>query len=241
MRGRTGRQDKKPWKYIDPPRGPIEAQFLRPVYLGECIVPYRLLDPVLAVIPWDQEAKALLNSTQAQSRGHTRLSVWLREIEALWTENGSHKRTFGEQLDFFEQLSSQFPIRKLRVIYGKAGTNPAAAMLQDGKAVIDHMLYWAEVDSVEEGRYLTVILNSETTRKKVEHWQAQGQWGARHFDKVMFNLPIQKFDEKKELHRQLSQAAGHAESRGSGYLRKGRAFHSHTSQRARGSESGRSW
>jgi hypothetical protein len=73
------------------------------------------------------------------------------------------------------------------------------------------MLYWAEVDSVEEGRYLTAVLNSETTRKKVEHWQAQGQWGARHFDKVMFNLPIQKFDENKELHRQLSQAAEHAE------------------------------
>jgi hypothetical protein len=131
VRGRTGNQDKKPWKEIDPPQGPVEAQFLRPVYLGECIVPYRLLDPVLAVIPWDREAKGLLNSIQAQSRGHTRLSAWLRKIEKLWTTSGSDKRTFGEQLDFFEQLSSQFPIRKLRVIYGKAGTNPAAAMLQE--------------------------------------------------------------------------------------------------------------
>ena len=157
-----------------------------------------------AVISWDEDAKSLLTSASAQIRGHTRLSEWLGKIEALWRGNGSDKRTFAEQLDFFEQLSSQFPIAKLRVIYGKAGTNPAAVMLRDRKVVIDHMLYWAEVDTIEEGRYLTAILNSETTRKKVEHWQAQGQWGARHFDKVMFNLPIQKFDAKKELHQHLS-------------------------------------
>lgn len=212
VRGRTGSQDKKPWKDVEPPQGPVEARFLRPVYLGECIVPYRLLDSVLAVIPWDDEAKTIMNAGQAQIRGHTRLSDWLQKIENLWEAHGTDKRSFAEQLDFFEQLSSQFPIAKLRIIYGKAGTNPAAAMLQDRKAVIDHMLYWAEVDSLDEGRYLTAILNSETTRKKVEHWQAQGQWGARHFDKVMFNLPIQKFDAQKDLHRQLSEAAAHAET-----------------------------
>jgi len=209
--GRTGNQDKKPWKDVDPPQGPVEAPFLRPVYLGECIVPYRLLNSVLAVIPWDDEAKTLMNAAQAQSRGYARLSNWLGKIESLWSAHGTEKRSFAEQLDFFEQLSSQFPVAKLRVIYGKAGTNPAAAMLQDTTAIIDHMLYWAEVETLEEGRYLTAILNSETTRKKVEHWQAQGQWGARHFDKVMFNLPIQKFDAKSELHRELSQAAEHAE------------------------------
>ncbi len=152
-----------------------------------------------------------MNAAQAQSRGYARLSNWLGKIESLWSAHGTEKRSFAEQLDFFEQLSSQFPVAKLRVIYGKAGTNPAAAMLQDTTAIIDHMLYWAEVETLEEGRYLTAILNSETTRKKVEHWQAQGQWGARHFDKVMFNLPIQKFDAKSELHRELSQAAEHAE------------------------------
>ena len=39
-----------------------------------------------------------------------------------------------------------------------------------------------------------------------------GQWGARHFDKVMFNLPIPQFDPKLELHRHLAAAAEHAEN-----------------------------
>ena len=59
--------------------------------------------------------------------------------------------------------------------------------------------------------YLTAILNSEVTRKKAEHWQSQGQWGARDFDKVMFNLPIPKFDRRIVLHKELAAAAARAE------------------------------
>jgi len=41
--------------------------------------------------------------------------------------------------------------------------------------------------------------------------QARGQWGARHFDKVMFNLPIPRFDAAMPLHNDLAAAAGEAE------------------------------
>ena len=39
----------------------------------------------------------------------------------------------------------------------------------------------------------------------------RGQWGARDFDKVMFNLPILRFDAKEKLHRDLAAAAAEAE------------------------------
>lgn len=41
--------------------------------------------------------------------------------------------------------------------------------------------------------------------------QARGQWGARDFDKVMFNLPIPKFDSSEPLHNDLAAAAAEAE------------------------------
>ena len=47
---------------------------------------------------------------------------------------------------------------------------------------------------MEEARYLCGILNSEALRSGVEQYQAQGQWGARHFDKYVFNLPIPRFN-----------------------------------------------
>jgi hypothetical protein len=43
-------------------------------------------------------------------------------------------------------------------------------------------------------------------------YQSRGQWGARHFDKVVFNLPIPRYDAKIKLHRDLAAAAERAEA-----------------------------
>ena len=69
--------------------------------------------------------------------------------------------------------------------------------------MIDQALYWAAVESLDEADYLCSILNSEALRAGVERYQAQGQWGARHFDKYIFNLPIPRYDSSNDLHREL--------------------------------------
>ena len=51
----------------------------------------------------------------------------------------------------------------------------------------------------------------ETARKLAERLQARGQWGARHFDKVMLSLPIPPFNSTNKLHKSLSRAVKHAE------------------------------
>ena len=96
-------------------------------------------------------------------------------------------------------------------IYAKAGTQPAAAILRDEKSIIENLLYWSAVASENEARYLVAILNSETARKRGEAYQSRGQWGARHFDKVIFNLPIPRFDAKNKTHAALAKAAADAE------------------------------
>ena len=58
---------------------------------------------------------------------------------------------------------------------------------------------------------MLAILNSETAREKAAKYQARGQFGARHFDKVVFNLPIPRFDRSNRLHAQLAMTAGRAE------------------------------
>ena len=77
--------------------------------------------------------------------------------------------------------------------------------------MIDHMLYWATPHAESEAYYLTAILNSETARGRVADVQSRGQWGARHFDKVMFTLPIPRFDASQSLHKDLAAAAIEAE------------------------------
>ena len=109
-------------------------------------------------------------------------------------------------MDYYGKLSGQFPVAPIRVVYTKSGTNPAACFVQDETAVVDSQLYWASVETREEAHYLCAILNSETLRVSVQHYQARGQWGARHFDKYVFNLPIPRFECDNAIHRALADA-----------------------------------
>jgi hypothetical protein len=87
----------------------------------------------------------------------------------------------------------------------------ANGMLHDERGVVDHMLYWMAPASEAEARYLIVTLNSETARARGEQYQPRGQFGARHFDKVIFNLHIPRFDARKNLHRDPAEATAKAE------------------------------
>ena len=200
VRGRTSRQDKKPWKFLEPPRGTVGKKLLRPALLGESVVPFRVMSPLKAVIPWDEEGRRLMDSDGASGRGYRRLAEWLERTEALWEKHrGSTLSSLG-QCEYYGKLSHQFPLAPIRVVYTKAGTNLAAAVVTDETAVVDHKLYWAAVKSFEEARYLRGILNSDTLRRGVEGYQSQGQWGARDFDKYVFKLPIPRFDQGNRLH-----------------------------------------
>jgi len=89
---------------------------------------------------------------------------------------------------------------------------PAACLLHDATYAIDHKLYWSAPATEREARYLTALLNSETARQRGESLQSRGQWGARDFDKVMFNLPIPRFDATDPLHNAIAEAAREAET-----------------------------
>ena len=122
-----------------------------------------------------------------------------------------------QRWNYHNELGAQFPIPALRVVYSKAGTQPAACLLRDRAGVVDHMLYWATPDSEDEGYFLTSILNSEEARSRVASLQSRGLFGARHFDKVMFTLPIPRFSAASPLHADLAAAGREAEGLAAGF------------------------
>jgi len=197
---------------VEPPQGKVDAKFLRPLLLGESILPYRMLRSFEGVIPWDEKNEKLFDSSTALKEGHIVLGEWLQQIESLYEQHSKGDHSFCSQLDYYGKLSSQFPIAKRRVVYSKAGTNPCAVVLEDSSALVENTLYYCACRTLREARYLTAILNSETLRKRVERYQARGQWGARHFDKYVFNLPIPIFDARDSLHTELADAARRAEA-----------------------------
>ena len=58
VRGKPGALDKRPWREVEPPRGPVEV-VLRPLLLGESIAPFRLLTSVLSVVPIDRAQSSM--------------------------------------------------------------------------------------------------------------------------------------------------------------------------------------
>lgn len=210
VESRRSANEKRPWKNVEGIVGRVESEFVRPVLLGESIAPFRILREVEGVIPVNTLG-GVLDAKRAADRGYSGLYGWMSKAEKIFDQHTPSTRTFHEQLNYIGQLSSQFPIAPLRVVYAKAGTQPAACIIRSEEAVIDHMLYWSAVSTEEEGAYLCGLFNSETIRSRVEKYQSRGLFGARHFDKVMFNLPIPLFDGSIQLHADLAGEGAEAE------------------------------
>ncbi|WP_019014536.1 hypothetical protein [Elioraea tepidiphila] len=217
VRGREGGLDKAPWKGVTPPEGPVEAAYLRPVVLGETILPFRLREPALAVMPLDGRG-AVMDARGAALAGLAHLAAWLGDAEAKWAAHAAKtpdgttpKMTLRENLDHLRKLSVQHPPAPLRVVYAKAGTLLAAASLRNPAALVDHMAYWAPARHEGEARYLAAVLNAEATRRRIAGMQARGQWGARHFDKLVWELRIPDYDARNPQHRRLAAVAERAE------------------------------
>jgi SAM-dependent methyltransferase len=217
VRGRVGGQDKAPWKTVEPPHGPVERQFLRPLLLGESLAPFRVLAPALAVVPVDERGQ-VIDSSSARRDGFPRLADWLQACEGKWeahaakaADNASLKMSLSERLDHHKTLSQQFPVATLRVAYAKAGTMFAAAVVHGTDAVVDHMAYWTRARSPGEASYLVAILNCDRLRLRIEAMQQKGQGGARHFDNLIWELPIPDFDPRDPLHLDLATLAEEAE------------------------------
>ena len=210
VRSRRSNLEKQPWRSLDPLQGPVETEFLRPVYLGESIAPFRVLRSFEGIIPVPPDG-AVLNAQQAGDRGFSRLSGWMRNAEELWEEHGAGARTLKDRWNYHNGLAVQFPIRGLRVMFAASGTLPAAVLVRDDRGVVEHKLYWAAIESEDEGHYLASVLNSENARARVAHMQSRGEQGARDFDKLMFTLPIPRFDPRNPDHRALAVAGREAE------------------------------
>jgi len=53
VRSRRSSNEKTPWKTLPDLTGTIEQQFLRPVFVGDTVLPFRVRPAATGVIPWD--------------------------------------------------------------------------------------------------------------------------------------------------------------------------------------------
>ncbi|MGO9683442.1 MAG: N-6 DNA methylase [Beijerinckiaceae bacterium] len=125
VRSRRSTLEKEPWINLEPLQGAVESEFLRRVYLGESIAPFRVLRAFEGIIPVLPHGD-VLDARQAVDRGFTRLGAWMTESETLWNRYSAGARTLKQRWNYHNELGIQFPVAPVRVVFSKAGTQPAA-------------------------------------------------------------------------------------------------------------------
>jgi hypothetical protein len=212
IRSARSSNENPPWKSLASLEGVVEDAFVREMYVGATIVAFRARAPWFAVVPLAD--RDLLDGSSDRLDEFPGLAEWWREAETIWDTNrtGTADLTLHQQIDFQKKLTKQFPIARECVVYTKSGQHLAACRISDEDAVIDHTLYWAAMDSPDEGRYLCAVLNSQSLSDAVSVLQARGQHNPRHFDMHVFALPFPVFDQTNEIHNRLARLAERAEA-----------------------------
>ncbi len=199
------KNENRPWKDLDSLNGVVESQFVRPVLFGEHVVPYRVNGANEAIVP--EQGGRLLAEEGDSRNAFPGLAAWWEAADEVWKENRkSESLSLLGRLDYHKELSTQFPIHDMRVVYSKSGMHLAAALVQDLRSVVDHTLYWAPVRNPDEGHYLCGVLNSATVTEMVRPYMSYGK-DERHIDKHVWNLPIPEYDESNVDHRRIVELA----------------------------------
>ena len=201
--------DKKPWKDLKPLEGVVETEMIRPVLLGESVLPFRIAQTFEAVIPHDRDG--LMDGESDRIDAYDGLATWWRKAEAIWEKHRSSDRmTLLQNLDYQRKLGQQFPIRSERIAYNASGMHLVASRVSDRRAVIEHGLYWATAASTVEAHFLCAILNTAKFTELVRPFMSYGK-DERHFDKNIWQLSVPLFDPKDDLHARLASRGAELE------------------------------
>lgn len=203
VKSKRSAYEKKPWKNLSDLEGTIESEFIRPLYTGSSILPFRCQEPGLAVIPWN--GKILMSGESELIDMYPGLCDWWRKAEEKWNEYRTNDRlSLLERIDFQKGLSQQFPIVKERILYATSGMHICSARLSNKQAIIDSKLYWATTESPEESYYLCAILNAEITTLETRPFMSYGK-DERDIHKHVWNLNIPKFNSQDQLHLEITK------------------------------------
>jgi SAM-dependent methyltransferase len=197
--------EKPPWKHLDPMKGVVESEFVRPVLLGESLLPYRVMPAREAVLPLYGDE--LMDTSDPRLDEFEGLAKWWTDAEEIWnTYRSSERFTLRQRLDFRRGMTDQVPASPLRVAYPKAGMHVCAALVTTPNAIMDHKVIWGTVNTEAEGLYLCAILNCPDLTRLVRPLMSYGK-DERDIDKHPWELPIPLYNPEDATHQRLTEIA----------------------------------
>ena len=233
VRPRVTTQDKIKYEgQLNRLEGVVHNDHLFDVYLGECIVPYVALDTLKAALPAHRSTMTMpLGHDDCDGDKHDACQL---EVEALhptmqrrWNNAAemyreahknqaikdlysrlNHQNILTSQLEYLQAAISGNGTT--RIAYTTSG-EPTAAIIGNSSAIVESSLYQTTCQSVDEAYYLLTVINSNELAAAAETFMARGLYGARHFHKHGWKLPIPRYEANDSLHASLSKLGKTAE------------------------------
>ena len=233
VKPRLGKQDKVTYEgQLSQLDGAIHDDHLFDVYMGECIAPYVALDPLQATLPVHRPTMTMpLNHDDCEGTKHDACRVdaeslhdsmrrrWDQAaemyrkahegqaIEQLY-QRLNHQKALTTQLEYLQGAIAEGGA--IRLAYTSAG-RPTATVIKDHHAVLENALFQTICRSELEAYYVVAIINSDALAKAAETFMPKGLFGARHFHKHGWKLPIPRYDADDRLHVRISELGAAAE------------------------------
>jgi len=208
---------KAPWKEIAL-TGQIESRFVFRTAISNNILPFALYRPVLIVLPIMIEKEKgikrikLYKAADVQRLGYLNSSKWFSNIQDIWDKfktEKSRSMSSNDRLDFQRGITEQNLNQPYLVLYNSSAKDANATIVDranlDLEFIVESKCYWIGTQNINEAYYLTTILNSTVTNKRMKTFQTTGLFGARDVHKKILDIFYPLYDESSRTHRKLAK------------------------------------
>lgn len=190
--------DEKECKdFIVTARSVPERYFFRAA-ISKLLSPFILAEPPLALLPlkrttvWEP-----LTMTEIAASPDAK-AVFAETIAAFGKSRGISNASPKDVFDYINSargklVEQMIPAKGYLVVSGAGGKWVCGAYTRlspddSRQLIIDQTLYWAVVETENEARYLTGLINSEAINIKIRPFQPKGKLGERHIHKLPFRV-----------------------------------------------------
>ena len=205
--------------------GNVEKEFIFVTLLSRNLIPfgYRKLSPIVLPIKVKDGVISLLSRKQLKGLGKLGMAMWVEKAQEYWDKYATEKdkRNFPrveESLNHLGLLEVQNLKRKFVVVSASSGTHTSSCVINRAQLsniafhhithngiIMEKTTFYYETDVEDEAYYLSAIINSRTIDEHIKPLQAKGSFGERHIQRIIFELPIPRFDPSNETHLRLSE------------------------------------
>ena len=192
--------------------GQVEERFVKPALFSRQLLPFGTMGHSYVIAPFSVDGDHLLPLLPTGNDA-VRFRLYWDSVDRDWREHSSGRPpvTLLDQVDYQGKLASQIRLtQSVKVVYQRSGTWLQACVI-DAKTAADGTLNWFASDNRRELHFLSAIFNAGSLSA---FFKDECRLSDRHFQMgPVENLPIPKYNRRKEYHRNLAAQSQLAHAR----------------------------